>query len=109
MSCAPTGDSPLFTQSRSFASAGKQVLRACGAQDDNGAAFWEGGRETTLPFLLLPKPRGVVILSERAARASEGSVVPETAKGVRRRAARARAKDPDRKSTRLNSSHPSIS
>src|SRR6266540_452904 len=67
------------SKSRSFAPAAleKQILRACGAQDDRVARSAKGKREETpLSFFppllilpLLPEPRGAVILSDRAARA----------------------------------------
>ena len=47
----------------------KQVLRACGAQDDTLALSGRGERKDQPPLSLSPKPRGAVILSERAARA----------------------------------------
>ena len=56
----------VVPEGRSFAPGGKQVLRACGAQDDNARSLRKG-RSRNLPFL--PETRGAVILSERAERA----------------------------------------
>src|SRR2546430_17466246 len=71
----------------------KRILRAYGAQDDTARPLARGREGNHPPFPISPKPRGVVILSERAERARAKDLLLRSASEGSAVAGRAPAKD----------------